>query len=202
MAPELVRLSDAVRFRSADLVPRKAASSELFGSADSPCCFLGEAGEASEVGLQVSCDRYVVDSETVATSIAEALSFSGFWRSDFPGMACFKPTACLLLLLLCMSAQGSQAQSDEDSAAIIQTTIMSFRLTGSAAGNFSTSTQTKFSDQLRALLQSFNFMSIAVSDFTVETFCCSMGHSALSICNSLSPGLFGLRPNRAAGTGV
>lgn len=73
----------------------------------------------------------------------------------------------LVLVLLCSSFAGSQAQSEE-SAAIIQTTIMAFRVTGGAASNFSTATQTKFSDSLRGLLQSFNFMSIAVSDYSVS----------------------------------
>ena len=70
-----------------------------------------------------------------------------------------------LLLLLCSASTGL-AQS-ETGASIIQTTEMAFRLTGSVASNFSTSQQTQFSDQLRALLQSFNFMSVAVSDYSV-----------------------------------
>lgn len=70
-----------------------------------------------------------------------------------------------LALLSCLGS--CQAQGDE-SAAIIQTTLMNFRLSGTVASNFSQTMQTKFSDQLRARLQQFAFMSIAVSDFTVR----------------------------------
>ena len=73
----------------------------------------------------------------------------------------------VLLLLLCSASTGL-AQS-EAGASIVQTTVMAFRLTGSVASNFSTSQQTQFSDQLRALLQSFNFMSVAVSDYSVRS---------------------------------
>lgn len=76
------------------------------------------------------------------------------------------------LLLLCAAIGGSHAQSEEAGASIIQTTLMGFRVTGDAASNFTTATQTKFSDQLRSLLQPFNFMSIAVQDYTVRPSDC------------------------------
>ena len=46
-----------------------------------------------------------------------------------------------------------------------------FQLTGSLVSNFSESQQKAFSNQLRALLTQFDFMSIAVNGFTVRWFC-------------------------------
>lgn len=79
----------------------------------------------------------------------------------------FRVLAVAVALALCVSP--ALAQSDE-SAAIIQTTLMAFDVTGSAAGNFSKQTQQAFSDNLRSLLSSYNFMSLAVSDFKVTQF--------------------------------
>ena len=72
-----------------------------------------------------------------------------------------------VILLLLASASCGLAQLDEN-AAIIQTTLLDFRVTGQAASNFTTSTQTAFSDDLRSLLSSYNFMSLSVSDYKVD----------------------------------
>lgn len=73
-----------------------------------------------------------------------------------------------------LSLSASVVAQSEESAAIIQTTLMDFRVTGSAASNFSTSSQQAFSDNLRSLLSSFNFMSLSVSDFKARHLpgCC------------------------------
>ena len=75
-------------------------------------------------------------------------------------------TAAVAFLLV-LSASGASGQS-EATASIIQTTLMEFRVTGQAASNFSTSTQTAFSDDLRSILSTYNFMSLAVSDYKVS----------------------------------
>ena len=81
------------------------------------------------------------------------------------GNRCAAALAAAAFLLLA-SASCVSAQSEE-TASIIQTTLMNFRITGQAASNFTTSTQTAFSDDLRSLLSSYNFMSLSVSDFKV-----------------------------------
>ena len=90
---------------------------------------------------------------------------SGADKSHSP-MKLFTSQAVLVLGLLC-AARLCNAQ--DESAAIIQTTIMEFNVTGSgSAGNFSTQAQTDFSNNLRQLLNPFNFMSVAVSDYKVH----------------------------------
>lgn len=73
-----------------------------------------------------------------------------------------------LAALVVFSAVPAAVAQGNESTAIIQTSTMAFRVTGAAAGNFSTANQAAFSNQLRSLLSSFNFMSIAVSNYTVR----------------------------------
>lgn len=87
----------------------------------------------------------------------------------------------LFLLGISCLAHVGLAQNDE-AAAIIQTSIMQFRVTGQAAQNFSQNAQTDFSNNLRTLLGPFNFMSVAVSDYQV---CLVMLH--LQIDSHLQP---------------
>ena len=86
----------------------------------------------------------------------------------------------LALLLLSASLGIASAQS-EAGASIISTTTMVFRLEGNATGNFSTTMQKTFSDQLRALLQNYNFMSVAVSDYVVRFLGSTTGRLVLRL---------------------